>query len=77
MDDTSPHRIERRALGEKQRRWWNSLDEESKDLFIGIMWDLDMKSLGIFYSKGTYLRLYDRTHKSLIYGKDKEDLIKS
>ena len=72
MDDTSPHRIERRALGEKQRRWWNSLSDEEKDLFIDLAWDIDGKAFGICYSKGKYMRLYDKEHKAFSYGTDKE-----
>ncbi len=66
------HPILYEPLLDKQRKWWDSLSVEEKEMFVALVWDLDLKLLGICYSRGKYFRLYDRTHKRLNYGKDKE-----
>lgn len=68
------HPIVYEPINPKAKRWWNSLSVEERDLFIGLVWDLDLASFGIVRIQATckYLRLYDKTNKRLTYGKDKE-----
>ena len=74
----NPHPVEYKEINPKAKRWWDSLSVEEKDLFIGLIWDIELSAFGIVRHQSSckYLRLYDQKPKRLDYGQGKESLIK-